>query len=306
MKIVITGGAGFIGSHLVEHFHNQGDTEIVVLDNLSTGNPDNISNFNYRLVEGSIEDRELVAQCCRNADYVFHMAAMVSVVESMDNPLKCTDINIKGTLNVLQEAADSGVKKMIFSSSCSVYGDPSTTPTAEDAPTDPMSPYALSKLDGEFYLKMFSECRKLPYAVMRYFNVYGPRQNPASQYAAAIPIFVSRALKGEDINIYGDGTQSRDFVYVKDVVRANVHMMTNGPGPFNVGTGRAITIQKLAETIVEATGSSSRIINVAPRPGEVLHSCAVIDKITATGFQPQTTLEDGLQSTIDFFRQQTA
>jgi len=302
MKIVITGGSGFIGSHLVEHFNNQSDTRTVVIDNLSTGNPDNIAPFNCEFIRGDIEDAGLLQEHFRGADFVFHLAAMVSVVESMDNPAKCVDTNIKGTLNVIKAAAAAGVKKVIFSSSCSVYGDPAVTPTAEDAPTDPMSPYALSKLDGEFYLKMFSESLNLPYAVMRYFNVYGPRQNPASQYAAAIPIFVSRALKGQDINIYGDGSQSRDFVFVKDVVRANLHMMNNGPGPFNVGTGQSVTIQQLAETIVKETGSSSRIINVAPRPGEVLHSCAVTEKINATGFYPRTALAEGLQATIDYFK----
>jgi UDP-glucose 4-epimerase len=168
-------------------------------------------------------------------------------------------------------------------------------------PPDPLSPYALSKLDGEYYLKMFSESWGIDYGIMRYFNVYGPRQNPASQYAAAIPIFVSRALRGDDILIYGDGSQSRDFVFVKDVVRANLHMMEHGGGPFNVGTGRSVTIQKLAELIVSETNSSSRIINVDPRPGEVLHSCAVTEAINAAGFVTETSLMDGLVQTIRYF-----
>ena len=301
MKILVTGGAGFIGSHIVEHFSARSDVDTIVLDNLSTGNPDNLRGFNCELIEGSIEDDAVLAECCCGVDYIFHMAAMVSVVESMDSPDKCVDTNVKGTLKVLKAAAQSGVKRIMFSSSCSVYGDPPVTPTSESVPPDPLSPYALSKLDGEYYLKMFSDSWGIDYGIMRYFNVYGPRQNPASQYAAAIPIFVSRALRGDDILIYGDGSQSRDFVFVKDVVRANLHMMEHGGGPFNVGTGRSVTIQKLAELIVSETDSSSRIINVDPRPGEVLHSCAVTEAINAAGFVAETSLMDGLVQTIRYF-----
>ncbi len=302
MKILVTVGAGFIGSHIVEHFNSEKDAEIVVLDNLCTGNIHNLDPFKCEFVEGSVEDAVLVEKCCEGVDYIFHMAAMVSVPESMDNPEKCVSTNINGTLNVLKSAAHNKVKKVIFSSSCSVYGDPDISPTPESAPTDPMSPYALSKLDGEYYMRMLSDVWGIECGVMRYFNVYGPRQNPKSQYAAAIPIFVSLALSGKDIQIYGDGSQSRDFVFVKDVVRANIHMMTHGPGPFNVGTGASITIQELAETIVRETGSVSNIINVAPRAGEVLHSCADASKIKADGFATQTSLKEGLKATIDFFR----
>ena len=299
MKILVTGGAGFIGSHIIEHFNADSDAEILVLDNLSTGNPANLEPFRCRFVEGSIEDTDMVMECCKGVDYIFHMAAMVSVPESMDHPDRCVAINVTGTLNVLKAAAENGVKKEMFSSSCSVYGEPETMPISEATPTDPMSPYALSKLDGEYYMKMLSNVWGIECGVMRYFNVYGPRQNPKSQYAAAIPIFVTRALKGDDILIYGDGTQTRDFVFVKDVVGANVHMMTHGRGPFNVGTGVSISIQELAETIVRETGSSSKIINVDPRPGEVLHSCSDPSQINADGFVAKTNLADGLRQTIE-------
>jgi len=302
MKILVTGGAGFIGSHIVEHFDKDGETEILVLDNLCTGNMRNLDPFNCTFIEGSVEDADLVMECCKGVDYVFHLAAMVSVPESMDNPSRCVSTNINGTLNVLKAAAHNGAKKVIFSSSCSVYGDPDVSPTPESTPTDPMSPYALSKLDGEYYMRMLSNVWGIECGVMRYFNVYGPRQNPKSQYAAAIPIFVTLALGGKDIQIYGDGSQSRDFVFVKDVVRANVYMMTHGPGPFNIGTGESITIQELAENIVRETGSDSKIINVAARAGEVLHSCADVSKINADGFKTNTALKDGLRDTIAFFK----
>lgn len=301
MRILVTGGAGFIGSHIVEYFNSDTESEIIVLDNLCTGNKDNLAPFNCKFIEGSVEDADLVMACCRGVDYVFHLAAMVSVPESMDNPIKCVSTNINGTLNVLKAAAENNVNKVIFSSSCSVYGDPAISPTPESAPTDPMSPYALSKLDGEYYMRMLSNVWGIECGVMRYFNVYGPRQNPKSQYAAAIPIFITLALAGKEIQIYGDGTQSRDFVFVKDVVRANVHMMTHGPGPFNVGTGESITIQELAENIVRETGSTSKIVNVAPRAGEVLHSCADVSKINTDGFKINTVLKDGLRETIEFF-----
>ena len=299
MKILVTGGAGFIGSHIVEHFNANGETEIVVLDNLSTSDGTNLTPFDCTFIEGSIEDMDVVMECCKGVDYIFHMAAMVSVPESMDHPDRCVATNVTGTLNVLKAAAENGVKKVMFSSSCSVYGDPEVSPVSESTPTDPMSPYALSKLDGEYYMRMLSDVWGIECGVMRYFNVYGPRQNPKSQYAAAIPIFVTRALRGDDILIYGDGTQTRDFVFVKDVVGANVHMMTHGAGPFNVGTGDSISIQELAETIVRETGSSSTIINVDPRPGEVMHSCSDPSRINADGFVARTTLAEGLRQTIE-------
>ncbi|MHC5173619.1 MAG: NAD-dependent epimerase/dehydratase family protein [Planctomycetota bacterium] len=195
MRVLVTGGAGFIGSHIVEHFHQKADVR--VLDNLRSGYKENIDAFDVEFVEGSVTDRECVKQVVRDVDYVFHLAAMISVPESMDKPIECVEINAQGTLNVLQEAAAAGVKKLCFSSSAANYGDNPTVPKLETMIPEPKSPYAVTKLDGEYYCKMFSDEGWLQTACMRYFNVFGPRQDPGSAYAAAIPIFIHKAIHNE-------------------------------------------------------------------------------------------------------------
>jgi UDP-glucose 4-epimerase len=302
MRVLVTGGAGFIGSHVVEHF--QGQAEVRVLDNLRSGHRHNLTDFKVEFTEGSILDRPLVRQVMEGVDYVFHMAAMISVPESMQKPIECTELNTIGTLTVLEEAARAGVKKLTLSSSAAIYGDNPVTPKVETMLPEPKSPYAISKLDGEYYCDMFAREGRLATACLRYFNVFGPRQDPKSQYAAAVPIFAAKAIKNEPITIYGDGEQTRDFIYVKDIVAANVFFATQSSrtGVFNVAYGRRITINELARTLCAQTGSTSEIRHAPERAGDVKHSLAAIDKLQAAGFTPRGSLAEGLEATVRYFR----
>lgn len=301
MKILVTGGAGFIGSHIVEHFQNR--AEVRVLDNLCSGFKHNLAGFNCDLIEGSILERELVRRVMQDIDYVFHLAAMISVPESMQKPVECANINAVGTLIVLEEAAKAKVKKLVLSSSAAIYGDNPATPKLETMIPEPKSPYAVTKLDGEFYCKMFADEGRIQTVCLRYFNVFGPRQDPNSQYAAAVPIFIDRAVKNELIMIHGDGEQTRDFIYVKDIVAANVFFATQfkSSGVFNMAYGQRVTINELAKLICSLTGSGSEINHAPARPGDVKHSMASIEKLRSAGFAPLFNLRDGLQATIDFF-----
>lgn len=301
MRILITGGAGFIGSHIVEHF--QGRADIRVLDNLRTGYRKNLAGFEAVFQEGSLTDRKLVRQAVAGVDYVFHLAAMISVPESMENPLDCVHINTEGTLILLEEAAAAGVKKLAFSTSAAVYGDNPSLPKRETMLPEPKSAYAITKLDGEYYCQMFARESRLATVSLRYFNVFGPRQDPASQYAAAVPIFINRALLGQPLYVFGDGEQTRDFIYVKDIVRANEHLIIHpgAMGIYNVAYGGRITINQLAENIIRLTGSRSEIIHKEERTGDVKHSRAAIAKLQASGFQPESSFADGLARTIKFF-----
>jgi UDP-glucose 4-epimerase len=302
MKILVTGGCGFIGSHIVEHF--QGKAEVRVLDNLRSGFKHNLDGLRHELIEASILDREAVRRAVQGVDYIFHLAAMISVPESMAKPIECDEINTKGTLIVLEEAARAGVKKLVLSSSAAIYGDNPIVPKVETMVPEPKSPYAITKLDGEYYCKLFADEKRLQTACLRYFNVFGPRQDPKSQYAAAVPIFIHRALRGEPIVIYGDGEQTRDFIYVKDIVAANVFMATQSPatGVFNVAYGQKISINDLCRLICRLIGSKSLIQHAAERSGDVKHSLAAVDKLRAAGFKPASDFEHGLTETIRFFK----
>jgi len=301
MRILVTGGAGFIGSHIVEHF--QGRAEVRVLDNLRSGFQHNLAGFKAEFIQASILDRDAVRRALARVDYVFHLAAMISVPESMQQPVACNELNTTGTLVVLEEAARAKVKKLVLSSSAAIYGNNPATPKVETMVPEPKSPYAITKLDGEFYCKMFAEEGRLPTACLRYFNVFGPRQDPGSQYAAAVPIFIDRAVKHEPITIHGDGEQTRDFIYVKDIAAANA-FFANCPeatGVFNVAYGQRITIKELATTICRMTGSRSEIKHAEERPGDVKHSLASVDKLRATGFVPEASFQAGLQATVNYF-----
>lgn len=303
MKILITGGSGFIGSHIVEHYQGEA-AEIRVLDNLRTGYRHNLEGLKHTFIEGSVTDRALVRDAIRGVDLVFHMAAMVSVPESMTNPGGCVDINVHGLLNVLEEAAAAGVRKLVFASSAAVYGDNPVVPKVETMLPEPKSPYAITKLDGEYYLEMFRREGRLETAAIRFFNVFGPRQDPKGAYAAAVPIFIEKAVRGEDLTVFGDGGQTRDFIYVKDIVGALCFAAeTPGvTGVFNAGYGGQITINRLAETIIARAGTASKVLHAPERPGDVKHSRASADKLMKAGWKPRHTLEEGLAATFEFFR----
>ncbi|HYC69851.1 MAG TPA: NAD-dependent epimerase/dehydratase family protein [Opitutaceae bacterium] len=294
MKILITGGAGFIGSHLAEHF--QGQAAVRVLDNLRTGHRRNLAGLDVEFIEGSILDRGLLARAMEGVDYVFHLAALVSVPESVSRPQECTELNVTGCVNVLEAAAEHGVRKVVLSSSAAVYGDNPEVPKRETMTPEPRSPYAVTKLVGEYYCQLFAESRGLETAALRFFNVFGPRQDPKGAYAAAVPIFFQRALAHAPITIHGDGGQTRDFIYVKDIVAANVFVATTPglTGVFNAGYGGQVTILELARRIIALCGSRSVIQHAAPRPGDVRHSRADVSKLRAAGFVPRGTLDSGL------------
>jgi UDP-glucose 4-epimerase len=303
MKILVTGGSGFIGSHIVEHYQDRA-TEIRVLDNLRTGYRKNLDGLDCVFIEGSVTDRELVGKSLEGVDIVFHLAALVSVPESMEKPGECVDINVHGLLNVLEEASAAGVRKLVFASSAAVYGDNPVVPKVEAMVPEPKSPYAITKLDGEYYLDMFRREGRLETAALRFFNVFGPRQDPKGAYAAAVPIFIERAVRGEDITVFGDGTQTRDFIYVKDIVGALAFAAetTGVTGVFNAGYGGQITINDLAAQIIANAGTSSKILHSPERPGDVKHSRASADKLLSAGWKPRHTLEEGLSRTFEFFK----
>lgn len=306
MKILITGGSGFIGSHIAEHYQGKAE-EIRILDNLRTGYRKNLDGLDVNFIEGSITDRDTVRNAVQGIDLIFHLAALVSVPESMEKPSECVDINVHGLLNVLEEASHAGVRKLVFASSAAIYGDNPAVPKVETMLPEPKSPYAITKLDGEYYLDLFQQEGRLETAAIRFFNVFGPRQDPKGAYAAAVPIFIEKAIHGESISIHGDGGQTRDFIYVKDIVGALTFAAeTSGvTGTFNAGYGGQITVNDLATEIIKLTGSSSTIEHTPPRAGDVRHSRAEVKRLLDAGWQPQHSLTKGLPDTITFFQSQS-
>ena len=301
MKILITGGSGFIGSHLVEHYAAR--AEIVVLDNFRTGHRINLAGLPCEVVEGSILDSALLEKTMQGVDYVFHLAALVSVPESMHAPHETVDINVRGLLNVLEAARHAGVKKLCFASSAAVYGENPAQPKVETMTPDPRSPYAITKLDGEYYCSLYAREGWLETAALRFFNVFGPRQDPKGAYAAAVPIFVEKALHNLPVTIFGDGGQTRDFIYVKDIVGALAFLAESRSvtGVFNAGYGKTMTIQDLAEGLIERAESQSQIIHAAERAGDLRHSQASPQKLMDAGWKPAFGVEQGLQETLKFF-----
>ena len=303
-RALVTGGAGFIGGHLCRALVRAG-VEVVVLDNLRTGRAANLDGLPVRFVRGCITDRAAVREAVSGCEAVFHFAALVSVPESMERIHECVALNVTGLLTVLEEASAAGARKLVLSSSAAVYGDDPEVPKREEMRPAPKSPYAITKLDGEYYCALFAATGRIETTALRYFNVFGPRQDPRSAYAAAVPIFIRRALAGQPITLFGDGGQTRDFVFVQDVVAANIFAArTVGmTGSFNVGYGGSVTIQDLAERIVAQTGGRSLIEHAAPRPGDIRHSRSSADKLHAAGWRPAYDLERGLAETLAWFRQ---
>jgi UDP-glucose 4-epimerase len=304
-KVVVTGGAGFIGSHLAEELAKRG-YHVIVLDDLSTGKMKNIAELlrgsKADFIQGNIANLALLGKLFQDVDYVFHQAAIPSVPRSVENPLASHEANITGTLNVLLAARDNRVRKVIYASSSSVYGDTPTLPKREDMPPNPQSPYAVTKLAGEYYCQAFEQVYGLSTACLRYFNVYGPRQDPSSQYAAVIPRFIQRARKGSPPIIFGDGEQTRDFTFVKDAVEANILAAERDAcGIFNIGKGEKLSINELAELIIELVGNKVDTIHQEPRPGDIRHSLAEISKARGFGYEPKYCLETGLRETIEWF-----
>ncbi|MEW6006736.1 MAG: NAD-dependent epimerase/dehydratase family protein [bacterium] len=288
---MVTGGAGFIGSHLVDHLINLG-AEVSIIDNLSTGRVENL-NPKAKFIKGDMRDKELLRDVLRNKELVFHFAAMVSIEESFSNPQKCFEINNLGFLNILELAVENRVKKVIFASSCAVYGSVESE-ISENMALNPSNFYALSKYDGECYLRYFSN--RIEYSILRFFNVYGLRQNADSEYAPVIPIFIKRALANQDLIIYGDGTQTRDFIYVSDVANACVKAQFNPNGIFNIGSGKEISILELAQKVIYLTNSKSKITFTLERSGDIKRSFANISNaVKNLGWKREISLEEGLK-----------
>jgi len=300
MKVVVTGGAGFIGANLAKEL--AADNSVIIIDNLSVGKKENITDLlgeNVKFVEGSIGELSLLKRLFINADFVFHQAAISSVHKSIENPLATNEANVTGTLNVLSAARDSGVKKVIYASSAAVYGDTAKLTQKEEMKPNPQSPYAVTKLTGEYYCQAFRAVYSLPTVSLRYFNVYGPKQDPNSDYAAVIPRFTKRLSKGKPPIIFGDGEQTRDFVFVSDVVRANILAAeSDATGVFNVGQGRSITINELAKLIIRIMNKDLGVVYKEARVGDIRHSLADISKAGLFSYQPQYDLEQGLRESI--------
>jgi UDP-glucose 4-epimerase len=310
MKFLVTGGCGFIGSHLARELVNLG--EVIVLDDLSSGGTGRIQDLldagKAKLIRGSILHRNLLSEACKGVECVFHLAAMVSVSRSMERPLETHEVNATGTLAVLAAAREAGVRKIVFSSSSAVYGDNPATPKGEGMPPDPLSPYAASKLAGEYYCEVYRRSFGLPTASLRYFNVYGPGQDPRGEYAAVIPSFIVHVLRRRPPVIFGDGNQIRDFVSVRDVVRANIlALQRDAVGTFNIGSGDGTTILNLARAVMEIGGLSREPAFGTPRPGDIRESVADISRAKdVMGFRPRVHLADGLRETFEWFRDHPA
>ena len=305
-RYLVTGGAGFIGSNIVKELLRR-EERVRVLDNFSTGKRENMAPYleDVELIEGDLRHLETVRQATEGVDYILHQGALPSVQKSVDNPLDTDESNVRGTLNLLLAARDAGVKRVVCASSSSVYGDTPTLPKTEEMKPAPLSPYAVSKLAGEHYGQVFYQVYGLETVALRYFNVFGPRQDPTSQYAAVIPRFVTAMLKGEQPVIYGDGEQSRDFSYVTNVVQANL-LAATAPGVggqiFNIACGKRYNLLELVATINQILGTDVTPVHTAPRVGDIRHSLAGIARAREMlGYQVEVEFKEGLRRLIAWY-----
>jgi UDP-glucose 4-epimerase len=306
MRVLVTGGAGFIGSNLVRALLARGD-DVRVLDNFSTGNRANLAGLadDVELVEGELRSYERVHNAVRGVELVFHLGALGSVPRSVQDPLTSGAVNVEGTLNVLLAARDEGIRRVVFASSSSIYGNQAELPLRETIPPDPISPYGVAKLAAERYCVSFTRVySSFETVVLRYFNVFGPRQDPRSQYAAVVPLFITAIAAGEPVTIFDDGDQSRDFTYVDNVVAANL-LAADAEGAsgriFNVSAGAPSTVNELADTIGRLLDKPVERRYLPPRPGDLRNSWADVSEARdALGFEPSVSLEEGLRRTAEF------
>ncbi|MFO3796086.1 MAG: SDR family oxidoreductase [Anaerolineales bacterium] len=306
MRALVTGGAGFIGSHLVRLLLKQG-VNVRVLDNFSSGHRTNLplSHPRLQVLEGDIRNLQMVQQAVQETDFIFHLAAFVSVPKSLEAPLTCLDVNVNGTATLLEAARRSGVRRVVLASSAAVYGDAAELPLREETPPRPRSPYATSKLVNELYADLYTQMG-LEVVALRFFNVYGPRQNPNSDYAAAIPRFISRLLNGDEIVIFGDGNQTRDLIYVEDVAYA-LWLAAERPNVagrlFNICTGRETRLLEVVETLYRLLSPQRPHRFAAPRPGDIYRSVGNPQRAASElGFRAAVSLEEGLRQTVEAFR----
>jgi UDP-glucose 4-epimerase len=306
-KALVTGGAGFIGSHIVDDLVNRG-CKVTVIDDLSTGNLSNLEHHKDRITfyRGDIRDRQLINRVIAGCDVVFHQAAVVSVPQTVENPVDSAMVNDIGTLHILEAARIHHVKRVVLASSCAVYGDDPRLPKKEEMTPEPLSPYAAQKLSAEFNARLYYRLYNLETVCLRYFNVYGPRQDPSSPYSGVISIFMTKAGSKKTPVIYGDGNQSRDFVFVKDVVKANLlaAMTDNISGKiFNVGTGKRVFINQLWEMICGLSNCKIEPQYQPARPGDVSASAAgIANAVSELGFSPEFSFENGLHITYEWYR----
>jgi UDP-glucose 4-epimerase len=312
MRYLVTGGAGFVGSHIAGALLQQG-ASVRVLDNFSSGRRENLSavtmpgiTARLEVMEGDLRDAARVAESVRDVDVVFHEAAFVSVAESMLKPRECFDVNVGGTSCLLEEARKAGVRRVVMASSAAVYGDSDKLPLDEGEPLRPLSPYAASKASGELYAAMYTQAFGLEVVALRYFNVYGPRQQPDSTYAAALPIFIRQRLDRRPVTVFGDGRQTRDLIYVEDVVQANLIASTHPAAPgqvFNVCTGRETILLDLLDVLDQLCPDSPAPVFAPPRPGDIYKSVGSPAKaLTELDFRAQTSLASGLKATLEWMR----
>ena len=306
-RVLVTGGAGFIGSHLVDALVAEG-CEVVVIDDLSTGNFLNLEHIKDRITfyKGDIRDRDLLTKAADGCEVIFHQAAVVSVPQTVENPIDSAMVNDMGTLLILETARNTTVRRVVLASSCAVYGDDPELPKVESMAPKPQSPYAVQKLTGEFYARLYHDLYGLETVCLRYFNVYGPRQDPTSPYSGVISIFMSKSASKEAPVIYGDGNQYRDFIFIKDVIWANLSAAKTDEAKgkvFNVGTGEFVSINQLWDMICRISGFYIKPEYEQSRPGDILESVANIDQAkSALGFKPEYSFEKGLEITFKWYK----